>query len=197
MVYYLVSNGDAVTVEHDAAHECHSPLRCKGRQSAVLCLARISLASCINLKQFHSRYSSNNQRFFPVYSVPHCESKDKVLTGLKKCRMLARTEFYQFVFVQNHYPELLKHHSEAHPNVPCSMLLSSQCRRFNSEVMPLCQGVNTLLLSGAVICACEEFYINVLCCRTKVIRYLVCPQTECMVHFRSLILLSIVSGRPS
>ena len=45
-VDYLVHNEVAVTVEHDAAHECHSPLRGKGRQSAVLCLARISLESC-------------------------------------------------------------------------------------------------------------------------------------------------------
>ncbi len=57
--------------------------------------------------------------------MAHCARKEKALTGLKQFGLLALTEFYQFVFVQNGQPVHLMDHNEAHVgelDVPCALL---------------------------------------------------------------------------
>ena len=125
------------------------------------------------MKQFHSHYSSNDERVLPFSPVPHSESKEKKFAGLKQYGLFARPEFYEFVFVQNSQPELLKYHNKAHvgkPNVPCILLCCvwlvysiGGCRPrwlLSPEVELLRQVNSALLLWGNVISACEIYSID-------------------------------------
>ncbi len=46
-------------------------------------------------------YIKEDKSILSVSSVAHCARKEKALTGLKQYGLFARTEFYQFVFMQN------------------------------------------------------------------------------------------------
>jgi hypothetical protein len=79
----------------------------------------------VYIKQFQFQYPSKDQSIFSVSSVAHCTRKERALTGLKQYGLFARTEFYQFVFMQNGQPVLLMDHNKAHVgelDVPCTLL---------------------------------------------------------------------------
>ena len=79
----------------------------------------------VYIKLFRFQYPSKDQSILSVPSVAHCARKEKALTSLEQYGLFARTEFYQFVLVQNGQPVLLMDHNEAHVgelDVPCALV---------------------------------------------------------------------------
>jgi hypothetical protein len=84
----------------------------------------------VHMKQFHFQYPCRDQRILSASSEPHCERKEKALSGLDKDGLFARTELYQFVLVQNGQPVLLMDDNETRVgelNVPCAWSPRVKC----------------------------------------------------------------------